>query len=78
MTLYIGVDIHARQQTLSYLDTSDGTTGVVELSHERDDIKQYYSQFQGDVIIGTKLVATRTGARSGLRGWATQLNKEVH
>jgi len=39
MTLYIGVDIHARQQTLSYLDTSDGTTGVVELSHERDDIK---------------------------------------
>jgi len=39
MTLYIGVDIHARQQTLSYLDTSDGTTGVVALSHERDDVK---------------------------------------
>jgi transposase len=52
MTLYIGVDIHARQQTLSYLDTSDGTTGIVELSHERDDIKGYYSQFQGEVIIG--------------------------
>ena len=52
MTLYIGVDIHARQQTLSYLDTSDGTTGVVELSHERDDIKGYYSQFQEEVIIG--------------------------
>jgi hypothetical protein len=41
MTLYIGVDIHARQQTLSYLDTSDGTTRQVELQHERDDIKQY-------------------------------------
>ena len=27
MTLYIGVDIHARQQTVSYLDTADGTTG---------------------------------------------------
>jgi len=52
MTLYIGVDIHARQQTLSYLDTSDGTTGQVELSHERDDIKGYYSQFRGEVIIG--------------------------
>jgi transposase len=52
MTLYIGVDIHARQQTLSYLDTSDGTTGLVELSHERDDIKGFYSQFQGEVIIG--------------------------
>lgn len=52
MTLYIGVDIHARQQTLSYLDTSEGTTAVVELSHERDDIREYYSQFQGEVIVG--------------------------
>jgi hypothetical protein len=32
------------------MDTSDGTTGIVELSHERDDIKGYYSQFQGEVI----------------------------
>jgi hypothetical protein len=30
MTLYIGVDIRARQQTLSYLDTADGTIGQVE------------------------------------------------
>jgi len=52
MTLYIGVDIHARQQTVSYLDTADGTTGLVELQHERDDIKGFYSQFQGEVIIG--------------------------
>jgi transposase len=52
MTLYIGVDIHARQQTLSYLDTSDGTTGQIELSHERDDIREFYSKFQGEVIIG--------------------------
>jgi hypothetical protein len=52
MTLYIGVDIHARQQTVSFLDTSDVTTGQVELQHERDDIKGFYSQFQGEVIIG--------------------------
>ena len=52
MTLYIGVDIHARQQTLSYLDTADGTAGQVELSHERDDIKGFYSKFEGEVIIG--------------------------
>jgi transposase len=52
MTLYIGVDIHARQQTLSYLDTEDGTTGQVELQHERDDVKGFYSKFQGDVIVG--------------------------
>jgi transposase len=52
MTLYIGVDIHARQQTLSYLDTGDGTTGQIELRHERDEIRECYSQFQGEVIIG--------------------------
>jgi transposase len=52
MTLYIGVDIHARQQTLSYLDTSEGTCGQVELQHEGDDIKGFYGQFQGEVIIG--------------------------
>jgi transposase len=52
MTLYIGVDIHARQQTLSFLDTEDGTTGQVELQHERDDVKGFYRQFQGEVIVG--------------------------
>lgn len=52
MTLYIGVDIHARQQTLAYLDTSDGTTGQVELNHERDDVKGFYRQFQEEVIVG--------------------------
>ena len=52
MTLYIGVDIHARQQTLSFLDTSDGTTGQMELVHERDDVKGFYSKFQGEVIVG--------------------------
>jgi transposase len=52
MTLYIGVDIHARQQTVSFLDTGDGTSGQVQLDHEGDDIKGFYSQFQGEVIVG--------------------------
>src|SRR5438552_14910938 len=52
MTLYIGVEIHARQQTVSFLDRADGTTGQVELKHEGDDLKGFYSQFQGEVIIG--------------------------
>jgi hypothetical protein len=44
MTLYIGVEIHARQQTSSWLDTSDGSTGREQLDHERDDVKGFYSQ----------------------------------
>ena len=52
MTLYIGVDIHARQQTVSYLDTEDGSIEQRELHHERDDIRAFYSQFRGEVIVG--------------------------
>src|SRR6476620_929861 len=52
MTLYIGVDIHARQQTLSYLDSEDGMTGQVVLDHEVDEVAGFYGQLQGEVIIG--------------------------
>jgi transposase len=69
MTLYIGVDIHARQQTLSYLDTSDGTTGQVEILHERDDIREYYSQFEGEVIIGIEAC--------GYTNWFEELMEEL-
>lgn len=52
MTVYIGVDIHARQQTVSYVDTEDGILEQQELHHEGDDIRGFYSQFKGEVIIG--------------------------
>ena len=69
MTVYIGVDIHARQQTLSYLDTSDGTTGQVVLDHEQDDIREFYSQFQGEVIIGIEA--------SGYTNWFEELVEQL-
>lgn len=52
ITLYIGVDIHGRQQTVSYLNTADGSLGQQELHHKRDDNRGFYSQFHGEVIIG--------------------------
>ena len=69
MTLYIGVDIHARQQTVSYLDTSDGTTGQVVLDHEVDDVREFYSQFQGEVIIGIEA--------SGYTNWFEELVEQL-
>ena len=52
MTLYMGVDIHARQQTVSYLDTEVGSIEHRQLHHGGDDIRGFYSQFRGEVIIG--------------------------
>jgi transposase len=69
MTLYIGVDIHARQQTVSYLDTEDGVMGQQELHHERDDIRGFYSQFSGDVIIGIEAC--------GYTNWFEELMEEL-
>jgi hypothetical protein len=34
MTVYIGVDFHARQQTISYLTTETGEIRQLELLHE--------------------------------------------
>ena len=39
MTVYIGVDFHARKQMLSYLTTEDGEIQQIELLHEQDDVR---------------------------------------
>lgn len=57
MTVYIGVDFHARQQTISYLTTEDGEIQRTKLEHTADDIghqnvQRFYSQFSGNVIVG--------------------------
>ncbi len=69
MTVYIGVDIHARQQTLSYLDTSDRTAGQVVLDHEQADVREFYRQFQGEVIIGIEA--------SGYTNWFEELVEQL-
>ena len=54
MTVYIGVDLHARQQTVSYVDSCDGEVHRRELYHQRDDVRSFYEQCTGDVIVGVE------------------------
>jgi transposase len=52
-TIYIGVDFHARQQTISYLKTEDGELVTVTLKHQnKDEVRAFYAQFSGHVIVG--------------------------
>lgn len=37
MTVYCGVDFHARKQTLCYLTTEDGELKQLELPHEHPE-----------------------------------------
>lgn len=52
MTLYCGVDFHARQQTICYCDSAGGEVRLRELDHERDDVRGFYSAFAGEVVVG--------------------------
>jgi transposase len=52
MTVYCGVDFHARVQTVCWCDLSDGEIHVRELHHLKDDIGGFYAQFGGEVIVG--------------------------
>jgi len=57
MPVYIGVDFHARQQTISYLTTEDGEIQRLRLDHDLEDprqqrVREFYLQFTGEVIVG--------------------------
>jgi len=51
--IYIGVDFHSRQQTICYLKTETGELVISELQHhDKEQVRAFYQQFQGQVIIG--------------------------
>ena len=52
MTVYCGVDLHARQQTVCYRDSAGGGISLHELDHERDDVGGLYSAFAGEAVVG--------------------------
>jgi transposase len=65
MTIYCGVDFHARQQTVCYCDTADGEIHLRELDHESGDVRDFYSTFKGEVIVGIEA--------SGYSTWFVEL-----
>jgi len=71
MPVYIGVDFHARQQTISYLTTADGEIKRLQLEHERrPEVRQFYEQFAGQqVVVGFEA--------SGYAAWFEELLEEL-
>lgn len=65
MTVYCGVDLHARRQAVSYVNTGDGEVRRRELHHQRDDVRAFYAQFSGEVIVGVEAC--------GYTGWFEEL-----
>jgi transposase len=70
MTVYIGVDFHARVQTVSYLTTEDGEIHQLELHHQnKDEVRAFYAQFTGEVIVGFET--------SGYAYWFEEMLEEL-
>jgi len=69
MTVYVAVDFHARQQTISYCDLADGEIQRRQLRHQHDDVRGFYEQFTGEVIVALEA--------SGYSAWFEQMLAEV-
>lgn len=68
--IYIGVDFHARQQTICYLTTSTGEIQFRQLlHHDKQAVRNFYAQFTGQVIVGLEA--------SGYSPWFEQLLAEL-
>ena len=57
MTLYIGVDFHPHQQTVAWCDTTTGETETIDLKHDLEKVRKFYSSFNEPAIIGTEASA---------------------
>lgn len=69
MTVYVATDFHAREQTISYCDTADGEIHRTKLRHQHDDVRAFYEQFSGEVIVGFEA--------SGYSAWFEQMLTEL-
>src|SRR6185503_478002 len=68
--IYIGVDFHARQQTICYLTTDSGELVRHQLKHQdKDAVRAFYAQFTGQVIVGLEA--------SGYSPWFERLLEEL-
>src|SRR3954469_23595366 len=69
-TIYIGVDFHARQQTICYLKTETGELVTAELKHQdKDKVRIFYAEFSGQVVVGLEA--------SGYSPWFERLLEEL-
>jgi transposase len=52
MSVYLGVDFHARTQTVCWCDQADGIIHQRTLDHQQDDVRNFYTQFAAPAVVG--------------------------
>ena len=65
----IGVDLHARQQTIAMLDTSTGELFEKTLEHDGEQVREFYSALPDQVLVGIEA--------TGSMHWFLKLMEEL-
>ena len=65
----IGVDLHARQQTIAMLDTETGELSEKTLVHDGDEVWNFYSALRSPVLVGIEA--------TGSMQWFLRLMEEL-
>ena len=65
----IGVDLHARQQTIAMLDSDTGELEEKTLEHEGNTVREFYSALRGPILVGIEA--------TGSMQWFLELMEEL-
>src|SRR5438046_9071884 len=65
----LGCDLHAKQQTIAMVDTETGEFTEKTLSHEGNEVREFYAALEGPVVVGIEA----TGAMQ----WVLELLEEL-
>src|SRR5437667_10947323 len=65
----LGCDLHAKQQTIAMVDTETGEFTEKTLSHEGNEVGEFYAALEGPVVVGIEA----TGAMQ----WFLELLEEL-
>src|SRR5207249_10839985 len=65
----LGCDLHAKQQSIAMVDTETGEFTEKTLSHEENQVREFYAALEGPVVVGIEA----TGAMQ----WFLELLEEL-
>ncbi len=57
MTLYIGVDFHPHQQTVTWCDRQAGEIRTLDLAYDLERVREFYSSFSEPLVVGIEASA---------------------
>lgn len=65
----VGCDLHARQQSIALLDCETGELVEQTITHEGDQVREFYSKLEGPVVVGIEA--------TGSMQWFLELMEEL-